>query len=468
MRIANNVVALNVTNNMVKSDRRVSLAMGRLSSGTKINRAKDDSAGYAISTRLDMQVQGYNRGSENALDGVSLLQTADGALASVHELLQRSRELAVQSANDTATVEDRRLIQIEIEQYKDEINSICKKTSYNGIEFLNGQAQRTVLSQDADKSQISYVSDNLDAGNLSYTVSQLATHTTLTSSYDGTQTVSKDGIIVLNGSEISLKAGESASDIFAKIKLACTDSNITFDSATGEFSCIETGSKFNLTVGGDTQLLTDLGLTGTTTQGTDAVVNFDSYIKKSDGAPDVTFVPTITTDGNEVTMVGQDNKKIIIDLSETNPLTGAKYTAPYSATDTVTDSGQLMLQLGGKMNAEMAMYIPKVDAKSLDIEYANVCTQEGSNMAIGIFDGAIDKVSANRAGIGAYENRLNYTSESLITASGATSVSLSRIRDTDMAKEMANYTKDNVVYQAATSILAQANQRPQIILQLIK
>ncbi len=468
MKLANNVVALNVTNNMAKTDRRVSLAMGRLSSGTKINRAKDDSAGYAISTRLDMQVQGYTRGSENALDGVSLLQTADGALASVHELLQRCRELAVQSSNDTNTVEDRRLIQEEIDQYKNELDSICKKASYNGIEFLNGQAERTVLSQDSDRVAISLVSDNLDAGTLDYQITSLATHTTFTSSYAGTQTSSKDGIININGSEISITSTDSAADIQSKILLACTDSNLTFDSTTGEFVTKEAGSKFNITISGDATILSDLGLTGSVTAGTDASVTFNDYIKKSDGSSDVSFKPVITADGNTVTMVGQDNKTIIVKLSETNPVTGAAYTAPFSLKDEITDRGQLMLQVGGKMNSVMPMYIPKVNTEALGLTHLNLRTQESSNAAISLLDKAIEKISSSRANIGAYENRLNYTSESLLTANEATQISVSRIRDTDMAKEMANYTKDNVGYQAATSILAQANQRPQIILQLIK
>ncbi len=469
MRIANNVVALNVTNNMAKTDRRVSLAMGRLSSGLKINRAKDDSAGYAISTRLDMQVQGYTRGSQNALDGVSLTQTADGALSSMHELLQRCRELSVQAASDTNTTEDRRKMQEEIDQYVDEINKIAEKTSYNGIEFLNGQAERVCLNQDSDRSKITYVSDNLNPGELTYTVNNLGTHTEYASGYDGTQTVSKDGIIYVNGSEIRLTAGESADEIYQKIQKSCEDSNISFDKTTGTFTADETGSKYNITMTGDEQLLAELGLSGgTVTQGTDCDVTFDSYIRTADGKVDNTFTPAITTDGNKITMVGQDNKTIIVELSETDPKTGVNYTAPYTSTDEVTDGGQLMLQLGGKSSSIMEMYIPKVNAETLDIDSANIATREGAEAAIKIFDDAIQEVSTVRANIGAYENRLNYTSDSLLVASDATTIALSRIRDTDMAVEMANYSKDSVIFQAGTSILAQANQRPQIILQLIQ
>ncbi len=470
MRVANNVVALNVTNNMAKTNRRVSLAMGRLSSGLKINRAKDDSAGYAISTRLDMQVQGYTRGSENALDAVSLTQTADGALESMHELLQRCRELSVQAASDTNTTEDRRMMQKEIEQYVDEINKISsEKSSFNGIDFLNGQAERVCLNEDSDRSKITFVSDNLNPGDLTYTVNSLGTSTEYACGYDGTQTVSKDGIIYVNGSQISISAGESADEIYQKVQLACKDSNISFDSSTGTFKADELGSKYDITMSGDEQLLAELELSGgTVTQGQDCDVTFDSYIRTSDGQSDNTFNPAITTDGNKITMIGQDNKTIIVELSETNPIDGTNYTAPYTATDEITDSGQLMLQLGGKSSSVMGMYIPTVNAQTLEIDTANVSTRLGAEAAIQIFDDAIQEVSTVRSNIGAYENRLTYTSDSLLVASDATTVALSRIRDTDMAVEMANYSKDSVIYQAGTSILAQANQRPQIILQLIQ
>ncbi len=469
MRIANNVIALNITNNMTKANDRISLSMGRLSSGLRVSSAKDDATGYAISTRLDMQVQGYTRGSENALDAVSLTQTADGALASMHEVLQRCRELSVQAANDTNSVEERRMMQTEIEQYVDEINSISEKTSFNGIEFLNGHAERVCLNEDSDRSEITYVSDNLNPGDLTYTVDELATHTEYASGYDGTQASSVDGIININGSDIEISASDTPDEIASKIELACADSNVSFDKTTGVFMCDELGSKYNFTVSGDPQILSDLGLSGgTLTQGTDASVTFDDYIRKSDGASDVTFNPVVTTDGNTVTMVGQDNKTIVVELSEKDPLTGNPYTAPYSATDTVTDSGQIMLQLGGKSNSTMGMYIPTINAESLDLENVNISTQKGAEMAIESFDDAIQEVSNVRANLGAYENRLTYTSESLLVASDATTVSLSRIRDTDMAVEMANYSKDNVIFQAGTSILAQANQRPQLILQLIQ
>ncbi len=470
MRIANNVIGLNVTNNMNKANRRIDLSMGRLSSGTKINRAKDDSAGYAITTRLDMQVQGFNRGSENALDGVSLLQTAEGALSSVQELLQRCRELAVQASNDTYTVEDRRLIQNEIQEYKEEVDAICKKTTFNSIDFLNGQAQRVIKGQNTDTSAITLVSDNLDPGILDYTVNSIGQHAIVPVGYNGTQTSPVDGLLNINGSEVKISATDSATDIYSKILKACADSDIEFDTTNGQFISAEAGSNASITISGDSAILSSLGFSEVTNYGTDASVTFNSYTKTIDGSIDQSFRPLVTTDGNKVTLVGQDNKVVEILIKDTNPKTGVLYPigTSFNQKSEITDSGQLNMQLGGKTNAVLAMYIQTVNIETLEVEYANVSTQQGAERAIQSFDDAISEVSGIRATLGAYENRLNYSSESLLVASDSTTVSLSRIRDTNMAKEMANYSKDNVIYQAGTSILAQANQRPQLVLQLIK
>ncbi len=462
MRIANNVIALNVNNYMNKADRRIGLSMGRLSSGVKLNRSKDDSAGYAIATRLDMQVQGYNRGSENALDAVSLLQTAEGSLTSIQEMLQRGRELAVQAANGTNTEDDRIIMQDELEQYLDEIDQVVEKASFNGIQFLNGRAQRMSIDSDSDNTSLSYVSSGLPAGDFSYDITTVGQPATYTSGYDGTQTISQDGSLTINGSTIDFKAGESAATIYEKVLKACDSNNLSFDATTGEFSTLDAGSKYSISISGDASVLADLGMTPTavpsTNVGTDAEITITSYTSSADGNP-VPFNPTIVADGNKITLSGLNNQSIEIKI-EDDAVTG-------SYTSEITNGGQLNIQLGGNSNSVLGIYIPKVNTETLGIDNCNISTQEGATMALDSLDKALEKVSTVRATIGAYENRLDYSSESLLTASNATTVSLSRIRDTDMAAEMANYTKDNVIFQAGTSILAQANQRPQLILQLI-
>ncbi len=462
MRIANNVVALNITNYMNKADRRIGISMGRLSSGVKLNRAKDDSAGYAIATRLDMQVQGYNRGSENALDAVSLLQTADGSLTSIQEMLQRSRELAVQSANGTNTEEDRKIMQEEFEQYLDEIDQVIEKASFNGIEFLNGRAQRMCINSNSDAAEMTYVTSGLPSGEFDYTINPVGTNATYTAGYDGTQSITEAGSLTINGSTIQFEAGESAENVYDKILSACDSNNLNFDASTGTFSAYDAGSKYSIKISGDASVLSDLGLTATavpsTNVGTDAVLTIDSYVDES-GNP-VSFNPTIIADGNIITLTGLNNQSMEIKVKD-DAVDGDSFTSE------ITNGGQLNIQLGGKSNSVLGIYIPKVSTESLGINNSNISTYDGAAMAIDTLDKALEKISTVRSTIGAYENRLDYSSESLLTASDATTVSLSRIRDTDMAAEMAAYTKDNVIFQAGTSILAQANQRPQLILQLI-
>lgn len=462
MRVANNVIALNITNNMNKTDRKLSLSMGRLSSGVKLNRAKDDAAGYAISTRLNMQIQGYTRGSENAHDAVSLIQTAESSLASIDEMLQRSRELAVQAANDTYTEEDKKLMQDELSEYLDEIDSVVKKASFNGIEFLNGRAQRTVLNESTDDlSSITYVSSKLPAGEFSYYIDKAGTQASYTSTYDSSQTISEGGELTINGSTITFEEGESADSVYKKILSACDSNNLSFDVGTGKFTTYEYGSEYSINVSGDDSVLADLGFTATAdpsaSVGTDAKISSINYISSADGST-VVYNPTISINGNHITLDSLNNQTIEIEVK-------AEASGTYK--QEITDGGQLNIQLGGNSDAVLGLYIPKINTETLGVEYVNISTHDGAERAIGTLDDAIEKVSTVRATLGAYENRLEYSASSLDTANEASTVSLSRIRDTDMALEMANYTKENVIFQAATSILAQANQRPQLILQLI-
>lgn len=478
MRIANNVIALNINNNMSKTDRKLAISMGRLSSGLKINKAKDDSAGYAIATRFDMQVQGYNRGSENALDGISLIQTAEGYQEAIHEMLQRCRELSVQAANGTNSDSDMRIINDEINELTDEINAITKKATFNGIGLLDGSAQRLAKDAAPDKSRITYVTDDLPDGTLNYTVSAIGKPAVYDTSYDGTNAVSKSGTITINGSTVNFEKDEDPAVTYSKILQACDDNNLSFDASSGRFTTLEAGSKHSITVSGDATILADLGIPATPNPtnviGSDAVVTVDSFIKKSDGSVDASYLPTIIADGNKVSLISLNNQEIDIEVIDKDPITGLYYEDPattgmsFSTSSELTPEGKVNIQLGGTVNAVLAITIPKIDTKTLGIDYINVSTVEGASKAIADLDIAISKVSKSRANLGAYQNRLEFSSDSLIVASNSTTGSLSRIRDTDIAREMTEYTKENVSFQAATAILAQANQRPQLILQLIR
>ncbi len=460
MKIANNIISLTVYSSLRQTNAKIATSMSKLSSGLKINRSKDDSAGYAVASKLQMQVSGLERGSSNATDGISLMQTADGALSSVHEILQRARELSVRAATDSLEDEDRRKINREIEGLLEEINEVSKKTDFNGIRLINGGASRMAEDFDSSISKLSMITEGIPEGTLTYDITN-ATNSYFTSGYNGSQTANSDGIIYINGAEVRVLATDSAQTINEKILQACDDANLVLEGS--EFVSIEPG-EINIKMTGDESILADLGLTGSNTIGSDAIVS-NIVLTKINGQVDTTYNPTVVVSGNKVSLLSPNNNKIIIDA---NPGGDINKTATTTSTGSdITNGGQINLQLGGERDNVLGVFIPKITTDSLNIEYVNTSTRPGAERAIVSLNNAISIVSEARSRLGAYQNRLEFSIKSLDISAESTKISLSRIQDTDMAAEMTNYTKLDVINQAATAILAQANARPQGILQLL-
>lgn len=315
MRINHNIAALNAYRNLEINNENTSKSLEKLSSGLRINRAADDAAGLAISEKMRSQIRGLDMAERNALDGVSVVQTADGALNSTQEILQRMRELSVQAANDSNTDTDREEIQKEVNQLTSEINRIANTTEFNTGKLLDG---------------------------------------------------SKTGANALNF-QIGANAGQS----------------VTLDISNMSSLALSTSSA-----------------TGSTTSG--------SNITLSDGTTKATVWYTTTADA--------DN--------------GLASGTPQHALD--------------------------------------VSNSDKAQAAITVIDDAIQRVSSERARLGAVQNRLEYTVDNLKTMNENVTSSESRIRDVDMAEEMTNFTKNNILNQAAQAMLAQANQLPQGVLQLLK
>lgn len=761
MQINHNITALRTQNALNKANATADKHMRNLSSGLRINTAADDAAGMAIANKMKTQVKGLKRASMNAEDGISLVETAEGALGEVHSMLQRMRELAVQAANGTLEAEDRRAIQQEVEQLKEEITNTSELTEFNKITLLNGELDRRSFTDNENVSTVAYVSDTVQPGKYAYTVSSVGTQAKVegvTSTYTG----GMGGIVSINGEEATILATDTVEEAFEKMRDVCERVGITLtrDNTWGTenggklyLETMESGSDQSIEIlGTSTLLLESFGLVTTENElipkatGTDAVVNL---IYKSDSNPDYGFdtTATVSTQGNRVVITDSNYQKIYIDLSvdedgdalkngtqvvasagvthisgvapklancggfnftlngkqatlndyviefkestkevteggspkveidttdEANPKiivtayslsgmtapelqdalnlattsTGITFVVGGSSTmktadsgttsgkitggvkevaeaapsqlslggidlklnsaigsglngysfriveatktelnsingttvttakagDTkwaisgniitiyandiselkgkeiekclsgaiakaltdnnvkkpvdedgnvlawtdpkvniidvtmqtaaskfneklndltriaatgeegtqgklvtsefvefnVLDAGPLQLQVGANEGMKLEVQIPELTAAALGLEFINLRTEESAGHAITLCDEAIAEISAVRSKLGAYQNRLEYTISNLDVTEENTTAALSRIEDADMAYEMAEYTQRNIISQAGVSMLAQANQRPQQILQLLQ
>ncbi len=459
MRINSNIIALSVQTAM----RRTSLSYAKnslmLSSGLKINSVKDDASGLAIGNKLDRQVRGYEKVSNNAGDGISLIQTLDGALDSVGEMLRKVRTLSIQSANDTLEDEDRRKMQEEVQQLKNEISELSERTEFNGIKLLDGDGKRLTFDRSAVQggSSVNYVSGSVPQGMLEFTVNSVGTAPQVAFNPNGI-TAGTAGTLEINGSTLKFTGQETEAEILEQIKTACEDNNIDLDIANGIAKSKVEGSKSTITItstpngafGFNTSSSTgvDAVISGVTLKDIDTNVNIDSF---NNGISN-----DIRVDGNRAYIVSTNGQEIEIDIKSA----GAQK-------HEIRNEGQIKLQIGTKKDMELDLYVREIDTTTLGIEHVNISTSAGAQSAITAMDEAIDKILEQRTYLGAAQNRLQFTEKSIDTASLNTQQAYSRIMDVDMAKVMSEFSRDNVKYQAATSILAQANQRPQQILQLL-
>ena len=376
MRIQHNIAALNSYRQLSGNNSAVSKNLEKLSSGYRINRAGDDAAGLAISEKMRAQITGLETAQKNANDGISLVQTAEGALTEVHSMLNRMVELADQSANGTYDDKtDRANLQKEVKSLLDEIDRIADSTNFNGINLLDGNLQgRTV--------------------------------TGVTAAANGVQSVEVSG-------------GNVSADFDNKIKLA-------LDGDSGEVTI--TGDNLN-------------GITFKAEAGKDASAEHKKIFEGM----------TISV---KVDAAKADNKFTAYTATAFNLKAGKGLTLQIG--DTADDFNQLKVEVGS------------MKANSLGIDTIDISTQSGAQTAVSSIKDAINSVSSTRGDLGAIQNRLEYTINNLSVTTENMTAAENRIRDTDMAEEMMAYTKNNILVQASQAMLAQANQVPQGVLQLLQ
>ena len=371
MRINYNVSAMLSNNALSTNDDLLAKSLERLSSGLKINHAKDNPAGLAMSKRMNAQIEGVSVANQNASDGVSIIEIADGAMTEISEMLQRINELSIKAANGPMSDSDRSTVQDEIKQLKEEITRVSEVTEFNGQKLLNGEYDLK-----------GYTTDN------------------------------------------AIKVNYYSSDVPAK-KYTINSLKLQDDP--------DNPGKYML----------------------DGTVNF------GDGFDDVQPLKTEVKD-NLLTITGENGFEMRLDL--TDATAGKEYKFEINA----TGIGAMRLQVGANEGQVMEINIPAISLQNMGIDEIDVSTKEGAEDSISRMDGAIKYVSSVRGRLGAFQNRLESTINSLDVTSENMTSAYSRIVDVDMAEEMTNYTTYQILTQAGTSMLAQANERPSQVLQLLQ
>ena len=492
MRINNNMSAVITNKQLLRTENNLTKSMERLSSGLKINHAKDNPAGMAISNKMQAQIDALDRASSNASDGTSVLQIADGALNETSAILQRMRELSVQAANGTNSLEDKQAIQDEIEALKEEVNRISKDTEYNSKSLLDGSLDTRVYTDNANVSRVN-VSDYVNPGNYEINIKTAATKATDTATdvginSTGTGAIGASGTISINGSSVDIDANDTMAEVYEKIRAAAEVGEAEMKTDDGKFTGLQasrygssaslvltfsgkdgvtTTADFAAALGYTADLTTD-AKTGTMTYdaakagkaGTDVQVELS--VGTAIGTTDTSIfssTATVATDGNRVTITDRDGFSMSFLAKEGK--TG-------KTVFNVTDIGNMTLHIGANEHQNMDVRIQEISCETLYIDDLDVTTVTGADRAISALDDAIAMVSDARSKIGAYENRLEYATSSLDTFEENMTDAMSRLTDVDMAEEMTNYTQYNVLQQAGVSVLSQANDLPQNVLSLLQ
>ena len=522
MVVRSNIMAVNAQRQLGMNNSSVGKALEKLSSGYRINRAGDDASGLAISEKMKAQIKGLDTASLNAQDGVSVVQTAEGALTEVHNMLNRMTELATRAANGINSDQNRQSLQDEIKELQTEIDRISKATNFNSINLLDGSlgggtsgaagvpaingdglGNLTETAATVGKSEIAVNSftnqTGLKAGDsvvFTLTVNEGGTSKNI----DIELTVGTDNKSFLYNGEIvgsafnaagTATAAEQGKALAAAInKHADLKKSFTAAENAGDITLThkvkgESAPSISLieapaAAGGEKATAT------TVIKGTDAfqsgtpvsdqvfTVNGKKFMFASSADKAAAADPNVTVVVQAAGTIVQDDLEKMAALIEKETgykptVNGANFEWKSDAKNGKAGNG-LVLQIGDTADSfnQITVSIDDMSSKGIGVAGVDISSREGAAAAIDTIRAGIDKVSAQRAVLGATQNRLEYTIDNLDTTSENIQAANSRIRDTDMAKMMMEYTKMNVLTQSAQAMLAQANQQPQSVLQLLQ
>lgn len=504
MKLTYNISAVIANNQLKSTENRLSKSIGKLSSGYKINRSADDPAGLAISRKLREQIRGLENASQNSLDGISVLQSADGALEEINSILQRVRELTVQAKNGTYTQEDRENIQGEVDSLTKEIDRLVTDTEFNGQALLNGNFSYQAYT-DSPSVTVSSYSKSVIAQNYNLTVATAPEKAVVMSTVASTVnladpiTAAQAGEITINGVTVSIEVGDAANEVYTKLRdgakigdvnlFSVSNSSLpplnTYTAATKDsagyattafnngttsllFVSEEYGSDSHVNISCDNPaLVTALGLGAIAPSGSVSDVGVDAKVTL-DVSSGFTATATYSADGGKVTIT--DRNSFEMKVSVAGDTLSRIIDDPTLSADVnieATGMGSMILQIGANEDQSIDIVIPDVSVAALGIDNLNMIGPEGLTRSLEAVDNALSMIQTVRGIVGTYSNRLESTSSSIDSTSFNLEEAFSRIMDTDMAEEMTNYTKENVLSQAGTSVLAQANEKPQTVLQLL-
>ena len=397
MIINHNMMSMNAQRSLGVNSSGLGKSIEKLSTGQRVNRAADDAAGLTISEKMRTQVRGLTQASRNAQDGISAVQTAEGALDEVHSMLQRMRELTVQAGNDTNKLEDRKAIQAEIKQLSNEIEDISTKTEFNKQKLLDGNFKDKSLQVGANEGQTLGISiESMSAEKLGLGEIKSADQAGVKTSVDTTVTWT------------DLDATGQKTDI--KLTINGQSKTVTMDFDKGEKTLAQLKDKVEKAFGGDVK---------------------------------------VDTTGNKLKIEATEFGKGTAKIETLSGTTGKGFGGAATVSGTATE---------GKEDWKKGDFVLNISVKSA----------EDVKTTLGTIDKAISQVSTQRSSLGAIQNRLEHTIKNLNNAAENTQAAEARIRDTDMAKEMSTFTKNNVLSQAAQAMISQANQIPNQALQLLR
>lgn len=530
--------AMGSYNSLNRTDSAINKSLEKLSTGLRINRAGDDAAGLAISEKMRGQVNGLNMASRNAQDGISMIQTAEGALNETHSILQRMRELSVQSANGTNTAEDRQALQNEVTQLKEEIDRIGNTTEFNTQKLLNGAqagaagvatgsgtttgavvakltaATKTGTSLSTGSGATSFVKETVivDGQSLEVDWNTLSSDdkATLQSTTTDAQQLNKKKDIIINKineaidnsgksishidgyvtgnsltltsgtqgvkSEVTLLTGSNGVLLATGMATGAAGSNVGTTNYNG--TTVATGATFKAQINGiDLMVTTTADITsGTSTMASTATTlqtDLNTAITNYNNAAGLTagmdgFIAaaavTVSDDGRLIV----SNETAAVTFSDFDGSTSAKDLGISMAQTETNGNGGVTFQIGANKAQTMNFGISDMRSTALGISSLDISTAAGAQTAMKTLDSAISKVSAQRAKLGAVQNRLEHTINNLTTSSENLQAAESRVRDLDMSLEMVSFSKNKIISQAGTSMLAQANQNPQNVLSLLR
>jgi flagellin len=481
MRINTNISAMNAHRQLGVNQANASKSMERLSSGMRINRAGDDAAGLAISEKMRGQIRGLKQASRNAQDGISLIQTAEGALNETHAILQRMRELATQAATDTNTKVDRGEIQKEIDQLAEEISRISNTTEFNTKNLMAGGLTNSVFHIGANEGQnVTLRIEAMDAQSLGVAAAKITTTVDTSTGITGITGVTEslgasakvdisvaDATATVNQGNITgtVEATETYTGVEDKTIHFCLE---TVDSETGAVSAIRLSTDGGVTFTGDIVTIAD----GSFDLGDGVSINIATDVDNDAGNSGSIGLTARTATLQLTNSAGNVGSAVTVRGNQTSVVIGDE------ATNRTAEVGFDFDALTNGSSAAITQNVVNstsatIDAQGNVVQKAevqagiNVSTQGAADKAITVINSAIEKVSGERSKLGAIQNRLEHTIANLGTSAENLQAAEARIRDLDMAEEIMAFTKNNILQQAATAMLAQANMAPQSVLQLL-